>query len=47
LGGPRLAPSAALEILRAFITTPWGADRHGRRVEKITRIEQRHARTHN
>jgi ribose 5-phosphate isomerase B len=47
LGGPRLAPSAALEILRAFITTPWGAERHGRRVEKITRIEQRHARTQN
>ena len=45
LGGPRIAPSAALEILRAFLTTPWGAERHGRRVEKITRIEQRHART--
>lgn len=45
LGGPRIAPSVALEILRAFLTTPWGAERHGRRVEKITRIEQRHART--
>lgn len=44
LGGPRIAPSLALEILRAFLTTPWGAERHGRRVEKITRIEQRHAR---
>ena len=45
LGSPRIAPSAALEILRAFLATPWGAERHGRRVEKITRIEQRHART--
>lgn len=46
LGGPKLAPSAALEILRTFLTTPWGAERHGRRVEKITQIERRHARTH-
>lgn len=42
LGGPRLAPSLALEILRAFLTTPTGAARHARRVDKITSIEARY-----
>jgi len=43
LGGPRLAPSLALEILRTFLTTPTGAERHARRVDKITRIESRYS----
>jgi len=42
LGGPKLAPSLALEILRAFLRTPTGAARHARRVEKITSIETRY-----
>jgi len=42
LGGPRLAPSLALEILRAFLTTPTGAARHARRVDKISSIEARY-----
>jgi len=42
LGGPRLAPSLALDILRTFIATPTGAARHARRVEKITQIETRY-----
>ena len=45
LGGPRLERPAALEILETFLNTPWGAERHGRRVAKITRIEERYART--
>lgn len=43
LGGPRLAPSLALDILRTFLTTPTGAERHARRVDKITRIESRYS----
>ena len=45
LGGPRLERPAALEILETFLNTPWGAERHGRRVGKITRIEERYARS--
>lgn len=42
LGAGPLAPSQALEILRAFLSTPTGAARHGRRVDKITAIETRY-----
>lgn len=45
LGGPRLAPSLALEILRTFVTTETGAARHARRVAKITQLEARYAKT--
>lgn len=45
LGGPRLAPSLALDILRTFLTTPTGAARHARRVDKIQRIEARYSRS--
>lgn len=38
----RLAPSLALDILRAFLSTPTGAARHARRVDKITQIEARY-----
>lgn len=44
LGGPKLEAPLALEILQTFLGTPYGADRHGRRVDKITRIEERYAR---
>ena len=37
----RLAPGLALDILRAFLSTPTGAARHARRVDKITQIEAR------
>jgi len=44
LGGKRLSPSAALEILQTFLSTPWGEERHGRRIAKITAIERHYAR---
>ena len=44
LGGPRLERSEALAILETFLGTPHGAERHGRRVAKITRLEQRYTR---
>ena len=43
LGG-RMQTEERLEaIVRAFISTPEGAARHGRRVDKITGIERRYA----
>ncbi|MBK7878849.1 MAG: RpiB/LacA/LacB family sugar-phosphate isomerase [Planctomycetes bacterium] len=44
LGGKRLTVAQALEILRAFLATSWGEDRHGRRVEKITAIERHYSK---
>jgi hypothetical protein len=32
----------ALEIVDTWLSTPWGGDRHARRVEKITEIERRY-----
>ena len=34
----------ALEIVETFLATPWGAERHGRRVTKISDIEQQYSR---
>jgi len=45
LGAKSLARSAAHDILRAFLTTPYGEERHRRRVEKITAIEQRYSKS--
>ncbi len=41
LGAGHLDAAAAGEILRAFLTTPPGPDRHARRVAKIDAIEAR------
>ena len=41
---PGLARRAASrwQIVDAWLATPWGGDRHARRVEKITEIERRY-----
>ncbi|MGE5275130.1 MAG: ribose 5-phosphate isomerase B [Verrucomicrobiota bacterium] len=42
LGAGMLGERLALEIVDAWLGTPWGGDRHARRVEKITEIERRY-----
>lgn len=42
LGAGLIGENLALEIVQAWLSTPWGGDRHARRVEKITEIEQRY-----
>ena len=37
-----IGENLALEIVQAWLSTPWGGDRHARRVEKITEIERRY-----
>jgi ribose 5-phosphate isomerase B len=45
IGARMIGEGLALEILDTFLATPWGADRHGRRVAKITQIEQQYRTT--
>jgi ribose 5-phosphate isomerase B len=40
LGAGLIGENLALDIVQAWLSTPWGGDRHARRVEKITEIEQ-------
>lgn len=40
LGAGLIGETLALEIVRAWMLMPWGGDRHARRVEKITAIEE-------
>ncbi len=42
LGARMIGEGLALEIVDTFLTTSWGAERHGRRVAKITEIEDRY-----
>lgn len=42
LGAGLVGESLALEIVKVWLSTPWGGDRHARRVEKITQIERRY-----
>lgn len=44
LGGRMLSEGQAHEILRAFLATPVGGERHRKRVEKIRAIEVRYSR---
>jgi ribose 5-phosphate isomerase B len=46
LGARMIGEGLALEIVEVFLATPWGAERHGRRVAMITDIEQRYSRPH-
>jgi ribose 5-phosphate isomerase B len=39
LGARMIGEGMALEVVDTFLATPWGAERHGRRVAKITQIE--------
>lgn len=43
LGARMIGEGLALEIVDTFLTTPWGAERHGRRVARITAIEQQYS----
>ena len=40
LGGRLLTPSQAEDVLRAWLSTPFGGGRHAARVEKIKEIER-------
>jgi ribose 5-phosphate isomerase B len=42
LGARMIGEGLALEIADTFLATPWGAERHGKRVAKITQIEQQY-----
>jgi ribose 5-phosphate isomerase B len=42
LGAGLIGENLALEIVEAWLSTPWGGERHARRVEKITEIERRY-----
>ncbi|HYO41711.1 MAG TPA: RpiB/LacA/LacB family sugar-phosphate isomerase [Candidatus Limnocylindrales bacterium] len=42
LGARMIGEGMALEITDTFLATAWGAERHGRRVAKITQIEQQY-----
>jgi ribose 5-phosphate isomerase B len=44
LGAGFLGTALALQIVSTWLDTEWGAERHGRRVEKISRIEQQYAK---
>lgn len=43
LGARMIGEGLALEIVDTFLATPWGAERHRRRVAKITAIEQQYS----
>ena len=44
LGAGLIGAGLAREIVDEWLATPWGPDRHARRVAKITDIEQRYLR---
>jgi RpiB/LacA/LacB family sugar-phosphate isomerase len=44
LGAGLIGPGLARQIVDEWLATPWGPDRHARRVAKITDIEQRYLR---
>ena len=46
LGGRSLARAAAHDIVRAFLATPTGEERHAKRVAKIGEIERRYSKPH-
>ena len=45
LGAGFLGTALALQIVETWLQTDWGAERHGRRVEKITQIERSYSGT--
>lgn len=44
LGSGFIGTPLALQIVSSWLDTEWGAERHGRRVEKITAIEGRYSK---
>jgi ribose 5-phosphate isomerase B len=45
LGARMIGEGLALEVTDTFLATPWGAERHGNRVAKITAIEQHYVQS--
>lgn len=43
LGAGLTGEALALQIVDAWLATPWGGERHARRVEKITDVERRYS----
>ena len=44
LGGQTLGPGHAKVLVKTWLETPWGPDRHKRRVDKIMAVEERFLR---
>lgn len=44
LGAGLIGESLALQIVQAWLSTPWAGGRHARRVRKITEVERRYLR---
>lgn len=44
LGAGLIAKPLARQLVAEFLATPWGAERHGRRVQKIMAIEAKYSR---
>jgi len=44
LGAGLIGDSLARQVVDEWLATPWGPDRHARRVVKITEVEQRYLR---
>jgi ribose 5-phosphate isomerase B len=42
LGAGLIGENLAWQIVQEWLNTPWGGDRHARRVDKITEIERRY-----
>ena len=42
LGAGMIGAALAKEVVDMFLATPWGAERHGKRVAMITQIEQQY-----
>ncbi len=45
LGAGLIGPNLALQIVDEWLATPWGGDRHARRVAKISGVERRYLLT--
>jgi RpiB/LacA/LacB family sugar-phosphate isomerase len=45
LGAGLIGPNLARQIVDEWLATPWGPDRHARRVAKITGVEKRYLRS--
>lgn len=44
LGGKMIGPLAAFDIVKQWLTTPFGGGRHARRLDKIKEIENKYLR---
>ena len=44
LGAGLIGEGLAWQIVQEWLNTPWGGDRHARRVDKIMEIEKRYLR---